>query len=54
MVLNLLAMLYARRVMGGAVVVGMQILGAVLSVLQVGLALEMILRGLRDLGVLRG
>ena len=53
MVLNLLAMLYARRIMGGAVVVGMQILGAVLGVLQVGLALEMMLRGLRDLGVLR-
>ena len=54
MVLNLLAMLYARQIMGGVVVVGMQILGAVLGVLQVGLALEMILRGLRDLGVLRG
>ena len=53
MVLNLLAMLYARRIMGGAVVVGMQILGAVLSVLQVGLAIEMTLRGLHDLGVIR-
>ena len=52
MVLNLLAMLYSRRLMGGATVMGLQILGAVLGVLQVALAVQLILRGLRELGVL--
>ena len=52
MVLNLLAMLYARRIMGGAFVLALQIFGAVLGVLQVALAVQMILRGLHDLGVL--
>jgi hypothetical protein len=37
MVLNLLAMLYSRRLMGGATVMALQILGAVLGVLQVAL-----------------
>ncbi|MGH8698096.1 MAG: MarC family protein [Burkholderiales bacterium] len=54
MVLNLLAMLYARRIMGGVTVMVLQILGAVLGVLQVALAIEMILRALRELGVLDG
>jgi multiple antibiotic resistance protein len=54
MVLNLLAMLYARRIMGGVTVMVLQILGAVLGVLQVALAVEMILRAVRELGVLRG
>jgi multiple antibiotic resistance protein len=54
MVLNLLAMLYARRIMGGITVMVLQILGAVLGVLQVALAVEMILRALLELGVLRG
>jgi multiple antibiotic resistance protein len=54
MVLNLLAMLYARRIMGGVAVMVLQILGAVLGVLQVALAVEMIVRALHDLGVLRG
>jgi multiple antibiotic resistance protein len=53
MVLNLLAMLYARRIMSGVPLMVMQVLGGVLGVLQVGLALEMILLGLRQLGVLR-
>jgi multiple antibiotic resistance protein len=52
MVLNLLAMLYSRRLMGGATVMALQILGAVLGVLQVALAVQLILRGLRELGVL--
>jgi multiple antibiotic resistance protein len=52
MVLNLLAMLYARRIMGGVTVMVLQILGAVLGVLQVALAVEMILRALRELHVL--
>jgi multiple antibiotic resistance protein len=51
MVVNLLAMLYVRRIMGGVIVLALQIVGAVLGVLQVALAVQMILRGLQDLGV---
>jgi len=51
MVVNLLAMLYARWIVGGVVVLALVIVGAVLGVLQVALAVQMILRGLRDLGV---
>jgi multiple antibiotic resistance protein len=51
MVANLLAMLYARRIMGGVFLLALQIVGAVLGVLQVALAVQMILRGLHDLGV---
>jgi len=32
----------------------LQVLGAVLGVLQAGLAIEIIVRGLRDLGVISG
>ena len=53
MALNLLAMLYVRRIMGGVTVLVLQIFGAVLGVLQVALAVQFILRGLVDLGVLR-
>ena len=53
MVLNLLAMLYARRMMGGVTAMVLQVLGAVLGVLQVALAVEMILRGLHELGLLQ-
>ena len=52
MALNLLAMLYARQLMGGVTVLALQIFGAVLGVLQVALAVQLILRGLRQLGVL--
>ena len=52
MVANLLAMLYARRIMGGLFLLALQIAGAVLGVLQVALAVQMILRGLHDLGAL--
>ncbi len=52
MVLNLLAMLYARRIMAGLMIIALQILGAVLGVLQVALAIEMFARGLRGFGVL--
>ena len=52
MVLNLLAMLYGRRIMGGVTIMVLQIVGAVLGVLQVALAVDMILRALRELGVL--
>jgi len=52
MALDLLAMLYARRIMAGATILVLQIFGAVLGVLQVALAVQMILRGLGDLGAL--
>jgi multiple antibiotic resistance protein len=51
MVLNLLLMLYVRRIMGGVTVIALQIFGAVLGVLQVALAVQLILRGLHELGV---
>ena len=52
MVTNLLAMLYVRRIMGGITVLVLQILGAVLGVLQVALAVQIMIRGLRLLRVL--
>jgi multiple antibiotic resistance protein len=52
MVLNLLTMLYARRIMGGVTVMALQIIGAVLGVLQVALAIDMILRALHELALL--
>jgi multiple antibiotic resistance protein len=52
MALNLLAMLYIRQIMRGAVLLALQVLGAVLGVLQVGLAVQIIIRALRDLHVL--
>jgi len=54
MVLNLLTMLYARRIMGGVTVMVLQVIGAVLGVLQVAIATDMILRALRELGLLHG
>lgn len=52
MVLNLLAMLYAHRILTGPTMIVLQILGAILGVLQVGLAIEFMVYGLRGLGVL--
>jgi small neutral amino acid transporter SnatA (MarC family) len=52
MALNLLSMLSARRVMGGVAVMVLRIFGAVLGVLQVAVALEFILLGLRRIGVI--
>jgi multiple antibiotic resistance protein len=52
MVLNLLAMLFARQIMRGATLLVMQVLGSVLSVLQVALALQIIIMELRALGAL--
>ena len=52
MVLNLLAMLFARRILAGVTLLILQILGAVLGVLQVAVAVQMMIRGLRDLAVL--
>jgi multiple antibiotic resistance protein len=52
MVLNLIAMLFAHAVMHGAFVLGMRLLGAVLGVLQVALAVQIMIMALRKLGVL--
>ena len=52
MVLDLIAMVYARRILVGPIVIALQVLGAVLAVLQVALSVEFILRGLRGLRVL--
>jgi multiple antibiotic resistance protein len=52
MVLDLLAMLYVRQIMRGVVLLVLQILGAVLGVLQVGLAVQFIIAALRELRVL--
>ena len=52
MVLDYLAMFFARQIMRGAVLLILQVLGAVLGVLQVGLAVQIIIHGLRELQVL--
>jgi multiple antibiotic resistance protein len=54
MLVNLLAMLFVRQIMRGSVVFILQVLGAVLGVLQVALAVEIVIRGLRQLGALEG
>ncbi len=54
MVLNLLAMLYVRRLVTGYRTIVLQVVGAVLGVLQAGLAVEFIVYGLRELGILSG
>ena len=51
MLLNLGAMLVARRVMQGAALLALRLLAAVLGVLQVALAVEIILRALHELGI---
>lgn len=51
MVLDLLAMLFARRILVDWVVDVFQVLGAVLGVLQVALGIQFILKGLQALGV---
>lgn len=52
MVLNLLAMLYARRILKAVGLMPLQIVGTVLMVMQVALGVQMILGGLRLIGVL--
>ncbi len=52
MALNLLTMLYGRRIMGGVTVMVLQVIGAVLGVLQIAIATDMILRALRALGLI--
>jgi multiple antibiotic resistance protein len=51
MALNLAAMSFGRRILVGAVVIGLQVVGAVLAVLQVALSVQIILGALRSLGV---
>lgn len=49
MVLNLIAMLFARRIMTGFLMISLQLLGAVLGVLQVALSIQVMIIGLRQL-----
>jgi multiple antibiotic resistance protein len=53
MVMNLLSMLYIRRIMGTVTVMILQIFGAMLAVLQLALAIQLILRALRVLGLIQ-
>jgi len=52
MLLNLLAMWFARQLLIGPVIVVLQVIGSVLAVMQVALSVQFILTGLRALGVL--
>jgi small neutral amino acid transporter SnatA (MarC family) len=45
MALNLVAMLYARRILSGPVVVVLQMIGAILAVLQAALAVQFLILG---------
>jgi multiple antibiotic resistance protein len=51
MVLNLVAMLYARQILKAIGVTTLQIIGAILGVLQIALAIEYLLRALIILGL---
>jgi len=51
MVLNLVAMLFAHRILNGATALVLQIVGAVLGVMQVALSVQIMFRGLHELGV---
>jgi multiple antibiotic resistance protein len=52
MVVNLVAMLFARKILRGLTLLVLQLLGAVLGVLQVALSIQIILWALQELGVL--
>ena len=52
MIVNLAAMWFARRILVGFAIVVLQVVGAVLAVLQVALSVQLVLDGLRTLGVL--
>jgi multiple antibiotic resistance protein len=53
LLLDLVALLYARSILSNPIVaVTLQVVGIVLAVVQLGLAIELILHGLRALGVL--
>jgi multiple antibiotic resistance protein len=51
MVLNLLAMLYAHRILNGPTVLVLRAVGAVLGVLQVALSVQIMIFALRQLGI---
>jgi multiple antibiotic resistance protein len=52
MCFDLLAMLFARFILRGLAIIVLQVLGAVLAVLQVALSVQIMIEGLRSLGVL--
>ena len=52
MLLNLVAMWFARQLLVGPVLVVLQVFGSILAVMQVALSVQFILTGLRALGVL--
>ena len=52
MMLDLVSMLYIRQIMRGPMLLILQVAGAVLGVLQVALAVQIIIRGLKGLHVL--
>jgi small neutral amino acid transporter SnatA (MarC family) len=54
MILDLLAMLVARKILVGVTMLMLQILGGVLGVLQAALAVEFVVRGLQLLKVIAG
>jgi len=54
MVLNLVAMLFARKILVGITMLVLQILGGVLGVMQAALAVEFVVRGLRLLKIIAG
>jgi multiple antibiotic resistance protein len=54
MVADLIAMWFARRILVGFTILALQVIGAVLAVLQVALSIQFILGGLQALGVLAG
>ena len=54
MCLDLLAMLFARFILRGFAIIVLQVLGAVLAVLQVALSVQFMLLGLRSLSVIPG
>jgi multiple antibiotic resistance protein len=51
MVLNLITMLFAHRILNGATALVLQVVGAVLGVLQVAFSVQIMLRGLHELGL---
>jgi multiple antibiotic resistance protein len=52
MILDLIAMLFARKILTGATVIILQVIGAVLAVMQVALSVQLILDGLRVAGII--
>ena len=51
MVLNLVTMLYAHSILNGVTMLVLRVVGAVLGVMQVAFSVQIVLRGLRELGL---